>query len=35
MEIDGAPIGEFDAMSNIYKVNGVDVAATYKINLGI
>jgi len=35
MEIDGAPIVEFDALANIYKVNGVDVAATYKINLGI
>jgi uncharacterized protein len=35
MEIEGQAIVEFDALANIYKVNGVDVAATYKINLGI
>ena len=26
---------EFDALSNIYKVNGEDILATYKSNLGI
>lgn len=35
MEQDGAPVIEFDATANIYKVNGVDKLATYRNNLGI
>jgi uncharacterized protein len=35
MEQDGAPVIEFDANANIYKVNGVDKLATYRNNLGI
>lgn len=35
VEIDGEEIIEFDAMSNIYKVNGVDILAEYRQNLGI
>lgn len=32
--IDGKDIVEIDVMSNIYKVNGVDVLATYRANIG-
>lgn len=35
MEIDGQPVIEFDVLANIYKVEGVDMLATYKANLGI
>lgn len=35
MEIDGVEIVEFDALANIYKVNGVDILETYRTNLGI
>jgi P2 family phage contractile tail tube protein len=34
LEIDGENIVEFDAMNNIYKVNGIDVLATYRANIG-
>jgi hypothetical protein len=34
LEIDGEPIVEFDAMANIYKVDGVDVALNYRNNTG-
>lgn len=35
MEIDGAEIMEVDVLANIYKVDGVDVLANYRANLGI
>lgn len=35
MEIDGQPVVEFDVLANIYKVDGIDLLATYKANLGI
>lgn len=34
MEIDGVEIFEFDAEANIYRVNGVDLMATYRANIG-
>lgn len=34
LEINGEVIFEFDPMSNIYKVAGTDILATYRINLG-
>jgi P2 family phage contractile tail tube protein len=34
-EIDGDVISEIDVMSNIYSVDGVDILATYRANLGI
>lgn len=34
VEIDGEPIVEFDAIANIYKVDGVDLAANYRNNTG-
>lgn len=34
LEIDGKPVIEFDALANIYKASGVDLLATYKINIG-
>jgi uncharacterized protein len=34
VEIAGAPVVEFDALANIYKVNGVDILAKYKQNIG-
>lgn len=33
-EINGEPIVELDAMSNIFKVDGVDMLAQYKANTG-
>jgi uncharacterized protein len=35
LEIDGEEIVEYDALANIYSVNGVDVFANYRSNLGI
>jgi P2 family phage contractile tail tube protein len=35
MEIDGEVITEVDVLSNILKVNGVDLLADYRANLGI
>lgn len=35
MEIDGQVIVEIDVLANIYKVDGVDILATYRQNLGI
>jgi len=35
MEIDGEEIAECDVLANIYKVNGVDLFAKYRANLGI
>lgn len=35
LEIGGESIYEIDATNNIYKVNGVDLLATYRANLGI
>lgn len=35
MEIDGQAVLEIDVLANIYKVDGVDLLATYKANLGI
>jgi P2 family phage contractile tail tube protein len=35
MEINGEEIAECDVMANIYKVNGVDLFAKYRANLGI
>jgi len=32
--VDGVEIVEFDSFANIYKVAGVDVAATYRLNVG-
>lgn len=34
LEIGGVPVVEFDAFANIYKVNGADIAATYRNNIG-
>jgi P2 family phage contractile tail tube protein len=34
VEIAGAEILEFDALANIYKVDGVDKLATYRANIG-
>ena len=34
LEIDGKPVVEFDAMANIYMVDGVDIFATYRANIG-
>lgn len=34
LEIDGQPVVEFDAMANIFKVDGVDVMAQYRANIG-
>lgn len=34
LEIDGNPIIEYDAMSNIYMVDGVDIFANYTANIG-
>jgi hypothetical protein len=35
VELNGEEIIEVDVLSNTYKVNGVDLLATYKSNLGI
>jgi P2 family phage contractile tail tube protein len=35
LEINGAIIYEVDVLNNIYKVDGVDLLATYRANLGI
>lgn len=34
VEIGGVSIVEFDTLANIYKVNGVDILATYRQNIG-
>lgn len=34
LEIDGKEILEFDAMANIFKINGVDQFAEYRSNIG-
>jgi P2 family phage contractile tail tube protein len=34
MEYDGATVLEYDALANIYKLNGVDKLATYRNNIG-
>lgn len=34
IEIDGNELLQFDAFSNIYKVNGIDIASTYRENIG-
>lgn len=34
MTIDGTDIVEFDAMANIFKINGTDVLAQYRSNIG-
>ena len=34
LEIDGQSIVEFDALANIYKVDGVDILAQYRANIG-
>lgn len=34
LEIDGVPVVEFDAMANIYMVDGVDIFTTYRANIG-
>jgi uncharacterized protein len=34
VEIDGQPVVEFDALANIYKVNGIDILAQYRANIG-
>lgn len=34
LEIDGSPILEIDVLSNIYKVDGSDVLAQYRANIG-
>lgn len=34
LEINGLPVMEYDAMSNIYTVNGEDILATYRANIG-
>ena len=33
--INGVEISEIDVLANIYKVNGVDMLANYRANLGI
>lgn len=35
LEIDGNPVIEFDSLANIFKVDGTDVMAQYRANLGI
>ena len=35
LEIAGATIYEIDVLNNIYEVNGVDLLATYRANLGV
>lgn len=35
MEVNGVPVVEYDALANVYKVNGVDKTAIYRNNLGI
>lgn len=35
MEIDGKVVAEIDVLANIYKVDGVDILANYRANLGI
>lgn len=35
LEVDGSPIVELDVLANIFKVDGVDVLAQYRANLGI
>lgn len=35
LEINGVAIYEIDVMSNVYKVDGVDILANYRQNLGI
>jgi len=35
LEIDGRVVVEYDALANIYSVDGVDMFATYRSNLGI
>jgi len=35
LEIDGSVILEIDVLANIYKVDGVDILAQYRANLGI
>lgn len=34
LEIDGKPVVEIDVMANIYMVDGVDLFATYRANIG-
>jgi hypothetical protein len=34
LEINGTAIMEFDALANVYKVNGVDILAKYRENIG-
>lgn len=34
LEIDGRVVMEYDAMANIYMVDGVDILATYRSNIG-
>lgn len=34
LEIGGVPVYEIDVMANVYKVNGVDILAEYKANIG-
>jgi P2 family phage contractile tail tube protein len=34
VEIDGQPVVEFDAIANIYKVDGIDILAQYRSNIG-
>lgn len=34
LEIDGLPVVEFDALANIYMVDGKDIFATYTKNIG-
>lgn len=35
LEVDGVTVMEYDALANIYSVDGVDMFATYRQNLGI
>lgn len=34
LEVNGQPIVEFDALANIFKINGVDKLAEYRANIG-
>lgn len=34
VEVNGQPKLEFDALANIYKVDGIDILAQYKANIG-
>lgn len=34
LEIDGNAVVEIDVLANIYKVNGVDITANYRANIG-